>query len=260
MTLEPRQADPRALARWSLQAMQLILRGAGSWIGLMLLLCLAIFAGQHLPLVAGVLSLGAFFASVIVAARLDRARPAHLGDVLEALRAHGRQILVFAAVIACAGALVWALLLAPPGVSWWNLFWTDRNTVSVLSPDWLMAMRQIFVYAAYALGLCYFGLNIPGLTSFFQFPCVALLGLSYREAYRQSAAAQMRNILPMIGVALAFIVLPGLAILAAPYLVPLLYCYLGALAWVAFREIFLGIRDNAVVARAAATDAAPAGA
>jgi hypothetical protein len=250
---EPRQADPRAFARWSVQAVQLMLRGLGHWLGLMLLLCLAIFAGQHLPLVAGVLALAAYFGSIVVAARLDRAAPASLGEVLEALRAHGRHILLFAAVIACAGALIWALLLARPGVSWWNVLYTDRNTVAVLSPDWLMALRQIFVYAAYALGLCYFGLNIPGVTSFFQFPCVALLGLPYREAYRRSAAAQMRNLVPMLGVALAFIVLPGLAILAAPYLVPLLYCYLGALAWVAFREIFLGIRDNAVVARAAAT-------
>lgn len=258
MDHEPRRADPGAFARWSAQALRLMLRGLPAWLGLMLLLCLAIFAGQHLPLVAGVLALGAFFASVIVAARLDRAGPASLGDVLEALRAHGRHILSFAALIACAGALIWALLLARPDVSWWNVLWTDRNTVAALSPDWLMALRQIFVYAAYALGLCYFGLNIPGLTSFFQFPCVALLGLPYREAYRRSAAAQMLNLVPMLGIALAFIVLPGVAILAVPWLVPLLYCYLGALAWVAFREIFLGIRDNAAVVPARAAATAPA--
>lgn len=252
---EPRQADPGALPRWSVQAIQLMLRGFGSWAGLMLLLCLAIFAGQHFPLVAGVLALAAFFASVIVAARMDQARPARLGEVLVALRAHGRKILVFAGLIACTGAVVWVLLLARPGVSWWNILYTDRNTVAVLSADWFMAMRQLFVYAAYALGLCYFGLNIPGLTSFFQFPCVAVLGLPFREAYRRSAAAQMRNLGPMLGIGFAFIVLPGLAILVAPYLVPLLYCFLGALTWVAFREIFLGIRDNAAVERVPAAAA-----
>lgn len=250
---EPRQADPGTLRRWSLQAVQLMLRGLGSWGGLMLLLCLAIFAGQHFPLVAGVLALSAFFASVIVAARMDQSRPARLGEVLESVRVHGRKILLFAGLIACTGAVVWVLLLARPGVSWWNVFYTDRNTVAVLSADWFMATRQLFVYAAYALGLCYFGLNIPGLTSFFQFPCVAILGLPFREAYRRSAAAQMRNLGPMLGIGFTFIVLPGLAILVAPYLVPLLYCFLGALTWVAFREIFLGIRDNAAVERVRAT-------
>lgn len=238
--------------------MQLILRGLGFWLGMMLLLCLAIFAGQRLPLVAGVLALSAFFASVIVAARLDRAQRANLSDVLEALRAHGGRIVIFAAVIACAGAVIWALFLAKPGVSWWNVFYTERNVVVALSADWLLALRQIFVYAAYALGLCYFGLNIPGLTSFFQFPCVAMLDLPFREAYRLSAAAQMRNMGPMLGVGLVFIVLPGLCILVTPLLVPFLYCYLGALAYVAFRDIFLGISGNQLAEESGARSTQPA--
>ena len=61
MVLEPRQAAPGALRRWSVQALRLITRGLSVWLGLILLLCLAIFAGQRLPLISGVLALMAFF-------------------------------------------------------------------------------------------------------------------------------------------------------------------------------------------------------
>lgn len=248
MLLEPRQADRGAILRWSAQALALIRRGFGYWLGMTLLVCLAIFAGQRLPLVAGVLSLTAYFGSVVVAARLDQPQPARLGEVIEAMRAQGRSIIVFTTVIAAIGALVWALVLARPGVAWWNVFYSERNVVEELSADWLMSLRQIFVYSAYALGLSYFGLNIPGVTSFFQFPCVTLLGVPFRQAYRLGAAAQMKNLVPMLAIGLAFVLLPGLGILTLPPVVPLLYCFFGALCYVAFREIFLGIRENQAVA------------
>jgi hypothetical protein len=127
--------------------------------------------------------------------------------------------------------------------------------VDVLSADGFVALRQIFVYSAFALGLCYFGLNIPGLTSFFQFLGMTLLGLPFREAWRLGATGQIRNLGPMIGVALLLMVLPALCALLLPPLVPVLYCFFGALGYVAFREIFLGIgenqpRETAVTARA----------
>lgn len=127
--------------------------------------------------------------------------------------------------------------------------------MDVLSADGFVALRQIFVYSAFALGLCYFGLNIPGLTSFFQFLGMTLLGLPFREAWRLGATGQIRNLGPMIGVALLFMVLPALCALLLPPLVPVLYCFFGALGYVAFREIFLGIgenqpRETAVTARA----------
>lgn len=258
MLIEPRQADPGALLRWSSQAAQLIGRGLGFWAGMTLLVCLAMFAGQRLPLVSGVLALTAYFGSIVIAARLDQPEPVTITDVLEAMRLHGRSIVAFAAVIAAVGALVWLLLLARPGVPWWNLIYSERNVVESLSDNWFMSLRQIFVYSAYALGLSYFGLNIPGVTSFFQFPCVALLGLPFRDAYRLSAAAQMKNLGPMLAIGLAFVLLPGLSILALPPAVPLLYCFLGALAYVAFRDIFLGIRDNQAVVPARAARRAEA--
>jgi hypothetical protein len=250
--LEPRKAGPRALRRWSLQALQLMVRGIGFWLGMVLLLCLAIFAGQRLPLVGGVLALAGFFGSIIVAAALDRADRTTAAEVLAALAQHARAIAAFGGVIACTGALVWILLLARPGVAWWNVLYTERNIVTVLSPDWFTALRQIFVYSAYALGLGYFGLNIPGLTSFFQFPCATLLGMPFRDAYRLGTQGQMTNLLPMLGVGLLFISLPVVAVLLFPPAVPLLYCFLGALAYVSFREVFLGRPDNRVRARAVA--------
>jgi hypothetical protein len=252
--LEPRVAGPRALRRWSGQALSLIARGFGFWLGMIFLLCLAIFAGQRLPLVGGVLALAGFFGCIVVAAALDRPDPAPPAAVLAALARHRRAIALFAGVIAVTGALVWILLLAKPGVAWWNVFYTDRNVVTVLSADWFTALRQIFVYSAYALGLCYFGLNIPGLTSFFQFPCATLLGVPFREAYRLGTQGQMKNLLPMLGVGLLFISLPVLAVLLFPPVVPLLYCFLGALAYVSFREIYLGRPDNRVRERATALD------
>jgi hypothetical protein len=244
MVIEPRQAAPGALRRWSLQALRLIGRGPGVWLGLVLLICLAIFLGQRLPLVSGVLALTGFFGSVLVAARMDAPAEASFSDVLAVLREHGPQLLGFSAVIAVAGALVWMLFLARPEVSWWNVLYTERNVVVALSSDWFVALRQVFVYSAYALGLLFFGLNIPGLTAFLQFPCTTLLGLPFRAAYRAGTAAQMKNLGPMLGIGLLFVLLPVLAVLLVPPAVPLLYCFLGALAYVAFREIFLGIGEN----------------
>jgi len=250
MVVEPRQAAPGALRRWSVQALRLIARGVSVWLGLIMLLCLAMFAGQRLPLISGVLALMAFFGSVLVAGRLDRVDETSFTDVLGTLRQHGRTLLAFSTVIAVAGALVWVFFLARPEVTWWNVLYTERNVVTALSEDWFVALRQVFVYSAYALGLLFFGLNIPGLTSFLQFPCTTLLGLPFRAAYQAGAAAQMKNLGPMLGVGLLFILLPVVAVLLLPPAVPLLYCYLGALAYVSFREIFLGRGENEVRARA----------
>ncbi len=244
MLIEPRQARPGALRRWSVEAVGLIGRGISVWLGLILLLCLAIFAGQRLPLVSGILALMAFFGSILVAARLDQSGPVSLTEVLATLRRHGPTLVGYSVVIAVAGALVWILFLARPGIPWWNVLYSERNIVAVLSDNWYIALRQVFVYSAYALGLLFFGLNIPGLTSFLQFPCTTLLGLPFRTAYQAGAAAQMKNLGPMLGVGLLFIALPVVAVLLLPPLVPLLYCFLGALAYVAFREIFLGIQGN----------------
>jgi hypothetical protein len=153
------------------------------------------------------------------------------------------------------GGIVWALLLARPGVAWWNILYTSRNAVEMLSSDGFEALRQVFVYPAFALGLSYFGLNIPGLTSFFQFPCMTLLGMPFREAWRSGAAGQMLNILPLLAVALLFVVLPVVCGVWLPFLVPVLYCFFGALCYVAFREIYLGVAENSpapVAGRAAA--------
>jgi hypothetical protein len=212
MLIEPRTVGRGAVLRWSRQALDLLQRGFWFWSALSLLMCLWMFFGHHLPLLSGVLAVSALLACVLIAARLDRSARTELADVLETLRTHARALLALAALITLAGALVWVLLLAKPGVAWWNILYTDRNSVEVLSPDWFVALRQVFVYSAFALGLCYFGLNIPGLTSFFQFPCMTLLGLSYRDAWRLGAAGQIRN--------------------------------LGALSYVAFREIFLGVAEN----------------
>jgi hypothetical protein len=56
----------------------------------------------------------------------------------------------------------------------------------------------------------------------------------------------MLNLAPMLGIGLLFVLAPVVTVLLVPPLVPVLYCYFGALAYVAFREIFLGISDNAV--------------
>jgi hypothetical protein len=254
MLIEPREAEPGALWRWTRQASSLIARAFGFWLGLVMLMCLWMFFGQRLPIVDGILALSAFFASILIAAEVDRPQRATFSEVLAMLRRHAFDVLVFSAIIAIAGAAIWMLLLSRPGVPWWSPLYTERNIVTELSDNWFIAMRQIFVYAAYALGLLYFGLNIPGLTSFFQFPCTTLLGLPFRDAYRLSAVGQVKNLPLVLTVGLLFMVLPVLWVIVLPPLVPLLYCFLGALTYVSFREIFLGIRDNRQ-----AEAAAPAG-
>lgn len=244
MLIGPRKAAPGAVWRWSKQALQLLWRGRGFWLALSLLMCLWLFFAHRLPLVAGGLAFGTLLSCILIAARLDRAGPLRLGEVLAMLRGHARVLVPYTLGVVAVGALVWVVLLARPGVAWWNILYTSRNAVEALSTDGFTALRQIFVYPAFALGLSYFGLNIPGLTSFFQFPCMTLLGLPFREAWRLGAAGQVLNLLPLLTVALLFVVLPVLCGLWLPFLVPVLYCFFGALCYVAFREIYLGIAEN----------------
>ena len=244
MLVEPRKAAPGALWRWSRQALQLLWRGRGFWLALSLLMCLGLFFVHRLPLVAGLLAFGTLLACILIAARLDRAGPLRLGEVLTMLGSHRRVLLPYTLGVVLVGGIVWALLLARPGVPWWNILYTSRNAVEMLSSDGFEALRQVFVYPAFALGLSYFGLNIPGLTSFFQFPCMTLLGLPYREAWRLGATGQVLNLLPLLTVALLFVVLPVVCGVWLPYLVPVLYCFFGALCYVSFREIYLGIPEN----------------
>lgn len=247
MVIEPRQVEPGALRRWIGQACGLIRRGVGFWLAITLGFCLWMFLGQRFPLLDGALALAAFFASIVIAQTLDRSQAASLSDVLAAIRIHARAIAGFSIAIACAGALVWMLVLSKPGVPWWNALYSERNVVQVLATNPLGALRQVFVYSAYALGLSYFGLNLPGLTSLFQFPLTVLGGASWRDAYRLSAAAQVCNLAAMLGVGLLWIALPVLFALFLPPVVPLLYCFFGALCYVAYREIFLGIGENRVL-------------
>ena len=243
MVVEPRQASPGAVWRWSGQALGLLARGFSFWVGLICLLCLSIFATQRFPVIGGMLALMAFFGSILIAGALDRPSTATLDGVFRVLKAHGSRVVLFAGIIVSTAALVWMLLLSKPGIPWWHAFYSEGNVVRVLSHNWYVALRQIFVYSAYALGLSYFGLNIPGLTSFFQFACSTLLGMPFREAYRMGAAGQMKNLGPMLGVGLLFIVLPVVTVLLFPPGVPLLYC-------------FLGVTDNQVRAAAPALDRA----
>lgn len=244
MLIEPRSAAPGAVLRWSRQSLGLLRRGLGFWSALSLLMCLWIFVAHRLPLLSGILALVSLLSCMLIAGHLDRRGRITLADTLEMLRAQAAVILTFATLIALVGGLIWMLLLAKPGVAWWNIFYTERNSVDVLSADGFVALRQIFVYSAFALGLSYFGLNIPGLTSFFQFLCITVLDLPFRDAWRLAAAGQIRNLGPMLGVALLFMVLPVAGALMLPPLVAALYCFLGALGYVAFREIFLGLGEN----------------
>lgn len=259
MTLEPRVVARGAARRWMGQAAELLWRSRGFSLGLMLFVCLLMFAAHRLPLVGGVLAVSALLACTLMAAQVDRSGPIRIGGALTMLRANARLILSFATLITIAGALVWLLLLKRPELPWWNVFYTQRHSVEVLSTDGFVALRQVFVYSAFALGLCYFGLNIPGLTSFFQFPCMSLLGLPFRDAWRLSAAGQIKNLAPMFVIGLSFVLLPVLCGFWLPVVMPLLYGYLGALSYVAFRDIFLGIDQNQPLAvKGSVTWASPA--
>jgi hypothetical protein len=244
MMLEPQVAARGALLRWVRQALGLLWRGAGFWLALSLLMCLWVFVGHRFPLLSGMLAMSALLGCILIAAQLDQGGRIRLADGLAMLRVHARVLLRFAAVVTLAGAIVWIVMLARPEVAWWNILYTSRNAIDVLSPNGFIALRQVFVYSAFALGLCYFGLNIPGLTSIFQFPCMTLLGLPYRDALRVGAMGQIRNIGPVLGIGLLFVVLPVIFGLVLPLLVPVLYCFFGALTYVAFREIFLGVSEN----------------
>jgi hypothetical protein len=252
MLIEPRQVEPGAIVRWSGQAVLLIARGWAFWIAISLLFCLWMFLGQGMPLLDAMLALTSFFASILVAARLDRPGPVTLSDVLAMLRAHMRLVAGFVVIIALSGAVIWALLFTRPGVPWWEALYGGARTPDRLSGDWLDALRQVFVFSAYALGLTYFGLNIPGLTSFYQFPVAALLGVRWREAYHLGAVGQVKNLPAILSVGLMFVLLPVAFVLLAPVLIPVLYCFLAAVCYVGFRDIFLGIPENQFAGRLSA--------
>src|SRR5882757_4439269 len=137
MVIEPRQVEPGAIRRWSREALQLIGRGWLFWLAMMLLLCLCMFLGQRWPLLNGMLGLAGFFASILVAARLDRSEVTTLSDITAVFRGHARLVTAFVLITGATGALIWMLLVSRPGMPWWSPIYSEHYMVQVLSADWL---------------------------------------------------------------------------------------------------------------------------
>lgn len=241
-TIKPRAVAPGALKRWSRQAAALVGRQFHLWLCLSCLNAGIIFLLAKVPPLAFLAGLAAFLWSMAIAARSDHERltPAELVRLLPiAVRGalhfvmdHPYMVGTFLALTVWDGLTAWIPHIGghlslpftlPPYPTWLSppILWTAG--VSLMLTTMVMGDMEgeVYVYA---------------LRDWQETPLETARNL-VREGIRKNRLAQLclsvSCVLAVIALALLF-----------SWLIPLLYCLIPALFYVAFRDIFLHQDEN----------------
>lgn len=244
-TLTPRPAGPKAVRRWVAQALDLVGRGFHVWVAMMICFCLVMYGAQRSIFLGEIIALSAYFAGIGVAAMLDdRTKPGFIA-VVRRLFEDFKGALLMGTVIIGIGTVVGLLLgLIFRGTMDFTLFYNDAKEVIPAGDEFMPAMRAIFGTSLSSFFMALLVMNVPMVSSFFQYHCMSLLGMSWRMAYWNGDGAIEKNMAAIGGIVAVLFSVPLLLLGAAPFLAPIFYCFASAFTYVAFREIYLGIDEN----------------
>jgi hypothetical protein len=237
-TIKPRVVAPGALKRWSRQAAGLVGRQFHLWLCLSCLNAGILFLLAKVPPLAFLAGLAAFQWSMAIAARSDQERltPAELVRLLPiALRGalhfvmdHPFMVGIFILFSVWLGVTAWIphttfVLPLPPYPAWLTppMLWTAGVSLMVTAMVMGDMEGEAYVYA---------------LRDWHETPLETARKLA-REGIRKNRLTQL-----WLGVGC---VLAAMALtLLISWLIPLLYCLIPALFYVAFRDIFLHQDEN----------------
>jgi len=170
----------------------------------------------------------------------DHSQASDFRSLLEAVISGQRVILRISIIAMFVGAFYWVVMLG---------FAKDTNVLqsaeqvidTMLAQHGLPFMFECKVTATflYFLFLATFSLRL-----FFALPLVAFHQLDFRHAQSLSHKAVMINIRPMTFVLMLWAILLFVVMRLAPLVSVLLFPLFGIFTYIAYRQVFLGVRDN----------------
>lgn len=242
-TIKPRAVAPGALKRWSHQAAALVGRQFHLWLCLSCLNAGILFMLAKMPPLALLAGQTAFLWSMAIAARSDHERltPAELVRLLPiALRGVWQFMMDYPFMV-----VIFLVLTVWDGPATW-IQHAERHLVLPPYPDWL-SPRMLWVAGASlmfttgAMGDLEGEVYVYAIRDWHETPPEAARKL-VREGVRKN-----RLVLFCLSVSC---VLAAMALtLLFSWLIPLLYCLIPALFYVAFRDIFLHQDENGALRR-----------
>ncbi|WP_425953072.1 hypothetical protein [Ralstonia pseudosolanacearum] len=259
--LSPKPVKPTAVLRWVRLALDLIGRGFVAWLGLMALFCLAIYVCRASLVAIQVIGGVAFLSGIGVAALVDDASQKSVGEIFVAARSEFSAAIGYAlglTLIMTAPLVIMFLIAGHPEQAFLR-FYNPALLKLATEGDALWRMNEAFLPALLVLGIFKLILVMPGLGSTFQYHLHSFFGVGLRAARRLGMAGFPRMNVGTLALfyLVAFLVLFAATALA-PIAAPVVYAFLSAFSYVAFREIYLGMGENRKVVMAEVKNAATA--
>ena len=243
--LKPKPAGPKAIRRWTRQALDLVGRGFHVWVALMVVLCLMVFGTQRSPFLGQILALTAYFVGIGISVLVDNRTHIGFFAILQRAWREAPAALFMGVVVlglgTCSG-LIFDLLF-DNSINF-KRFYDASAVLRPLSDDSMLAMRRLFGDSLMSFMLALVVMNVPFVSSPFQYHCMTILGTSWWEGYWNGNPLIEANIAPMFGFFAILFFTPLLMLPLAPFLAPIFFCFASAFSYVAFREIYLGISEN----------------
>lgn len=263
MVIEPRRIAAGFVRRWTSQAGELMSRAFHLWFGLSVVFCaISVVLGELEPLALMPLGLFFYFTSVEIAAAADE-REVGLTDVPGFL--HTAAVGVIHDIWAKRGTLLIVSILvaashyeammhpavapvsqAPPPDLSNVLTWVIGPASPLVHAVMVLLIGALLQGESFALS----SLSYP-LRRAFQVDNGQLRTLLYRACFKNPSVAMFLQIVPLV-------LILGVAMLL-PIITPFLMCFLPALSYVAFREIFVDDNGNRAPAKRRATRAVAQG-
>ncbi|ABO59766.1 hypothetical protein LA345_40505 (plasmid) [Burkholderia vietnamiensis] len=251
--IAPRPVKPSAILRWCRQAAGLMGRGFAAWLALMVVFCLAIYVLRASAFLSQVVSGIAFLSGIGVAALVDDSKPKSISDVFDVARVQLPITFRYAVCIAAAAAVGGVLLVVFTGHPdlWIRQFYSPRILSVTLDADGLIALNQIFATAVIGLWVFHLGCLLPMVASPFQYHLYSAFGMRWMAAYHRGNGGMPEfNVMTMLIYNTGTMLLILVVWVLAPVVAPVLFAFLSALSYVAFRDIYLGISENRKIAGA----------
>lgn len=245
--LSPRPVPASAVLQWARQAWDLIRRGFIAWVALMAVFCILASLVRTSVVAATVLASMAFLCGIRVAALVDDASEKTVGEMVAVVVSGFGQTVRYAGVVVLTVSAFNALPLMMTGnfSAAWRPFHNPGLASVSPAADALTTINGMFVLPIAGMIMflaCYI---MPFVASTFQYHLISFFGAAWRQAYRGGRAGLPgMNIGAIFGFYLTAFVLLALTAAFAPIAAPVVFAFLSAFSYVAFREIYLGIGTN----------------
>ncbi len=246
MTLEPRAVEDGYAKRWTHQSLDLVFRSFHWWFGIQLGLCLLLALlpfGGLLALPAGVF---AYALSCDLASLSDRSAVS-LNAVLTSARA----------CLGYAGRLLWAnriALLLAMALSFalvFGLASMAKDSAATPAPavdyrsiwTWVFAPHSPFLTAAAALWVgSFMAAGFARRAPMLRYCLASWAGEEQADICLEKA--WRKNVLPVFFIEMLHMAALALTLFLLPIATPFLLCFLPAVSYVAFREMFIDDQGN----------------